>query len=59
MTEQTPKDKAIKHLEIYYGDPSAENIKFIDVEEAIDIALSELQKQHEAELKNIREIRIF
>jgi len=60
MKEQTPKEKAISVLEErctpIKDDDGNEYFWTGNVAFVIDIALSELQKQHEAKIKEIREM---
>jgi len=57
MTEQTPKEKAIEHImyngnnKTYFPIKDLNCSLYIKISEGIDIALSELQKQHEAKIR--------
>jgi len=53
--EQTPKEKAEKYMDKKLAERGDDYIYFEDVSKAMDIALSELQKQHEAKIKEIQE----
>jgi len=53
MKEQTPKEKGYKYIDNNQNDDFLIDITLAKM--GIDIALSELQKQHEAKIKEIRE----